>query len=79
MSLIKWEPFDDFERLFREHPLMSTRNSQAEIDEGLMHEWVPAEEALAKMKADRPEKYEGHFILKREISFLEEYLRICGK
>ena len=52
---------------------------QAEIDEGLMHEWVPAEEALAKMKADRPEKYEGHFILKREIAFLEEYLRICGK
>ena len=32
MSLIKWEPFDDFERLFREHPLMSTRNSQAGFD-----------------------------------------------
>ncbi len=49
---------------------------QAEIDEQLVHLWVPAEEALTQMKSDTPEKYEAHFILKREISFLEEYLRM---
>lgn len=32
MSLIKWEPFDEFDRLLRENPLMSTRNSQIGFD-----------------------------------------------
>ncbi len=49
---------------------------QAEIDEQLTNYWVSPEEALAKMRSDAPEKYEGHFILKREISFLEEYLKM---
>ncbi len=49
---------------------------QAEIDEQLTNYWMSPEEALAKMKSDTPEKYEGDFILKREISFLEEYLRM---
>jgi ADP-ribose pyrophosphatase YjhB (NUDIX family) len=49
---------------------------QAEIDEQLTNYWVSPEEALAKMKSDAPEKYEGNFILKREISFLEEYLKM---
>ena len=49
---------------------------QAEIDEQLTNYWLPAEEALEKMRADQPEKYEGGFILKREIAFLEEYLKI---
>ncbi len=49
---------------------------QAEIDEQLTNLWVSPEEALTKMKSDTPEKYEGHFILQREISFLEEYLRM---
>ncbi len=51
---------------------------QAEIDEQLTNYWVSPEEALAKMKSDAPEKYEGHFILKREISFLEEYLKMVN-
>ncbi len=33
MSLIKWEPFDEFDRLLRDvHPLMSTRNTQVGFD-----------------------------------------------
>ena len=33
MSLIKWEPFDEFDRLLRDHPLMSTtRNAQVGFD-----------------------------------------------
>lgn len=49
---------------------------QAEIDEQLTNLWVSPEKALAQMKSDTPEKYKGHFILQREISFLEEYLKL---
>jgi ADP-ribose pyrophosphatase YjhB (NUDIX family) len=49
---------------------------QAEIDEQLTNLWMSPEEALTQMKSDTPEKYEGYFILQREISFLEEYLRM---
>lgn len=49
---------------------------QAEIDEQLTNYWLPAEEALEKMRTDQPEKYEGGFILKREMAFLEEYLKM---
>jgi len=48
---------------------------QAEIDEQLTNLWVTPEEALEKMKSDVPTIYGGDFILKREISFLEEYLK----
>jgi len=49
---------------------------EGEIEEGQITLWIPATEALEKMKTDVPKKYEGNFILKREISFLEEYLKI---
>ncbi len=46
-----------------------------EIKEGHTTLWLPAEEALAKMKSDVPKKFEGYFILKRETTFLEEFLK----
>ena len=46
-----------------------------EIEEGQTTLWLPPEEILARMRADEPKKFEGHFILKREICFLEEYVR----
>jgi 8-oxo-dGTP diphosphatase len=46
-----------------------------EIAEGLTNIWMSPTEALEKMKADIPETYEANFILKREISFLDEYLK----
>lgn len=46
-----------------------------EIEEGQVTRWLPPQEVLAKMRTDEPKKYEGHFILAREIAFLEEYLR----
>jgi len=49
-----------------------------EIEEGLTNIWIPATEALEKMKSEAletSEKYETNFILKREISFLDEYLK----
>ncbi len=47
---------------------------EAEQEEGQETLWLLPEEALARMRADTPQKFEDHFILKREISFLEEYL-----
>lgn len=45
-----------------------------EIEEGQVTLWLDPAEALAKMKTDHPLKTEGFFILKREISFMEEFL-----
>jgi len=46
-----------------------------EIEEGQVTLWLDPIEVLEKMKTDVPGKYEGHFILKREVAFLEEFLR----
>jgi len=46
-----------------------------EIEEGQETLWVKPEEVLVKMKTDKPQEFQGHFILKREMSFLEEYLK----
>ncbi|MEY3784633.1 MAG: hypothetical protein RLZZ230_955 [Candidatus Parcubacteria bacterium] len=45
-----------------------------EIAEGQETIWLSPAAVLAKMKTDVPKANNGHFILKREISFLEEYL-----
>ncbi|PIW96868.1 ADP-ribose pyrophosphatase [Candidatus Kaiserbacteria bacterium CG_4_8_14_3_um_filter_38_9] len=47
---------------------------EGEIEEGQETLWLPPAEVQEKMKTDRPGKFEGHFILKREMSFLEEYM-----
>lgn len=49
---------------------------EGEIEEGHETLWLQPVEVLAKMMSDTPGKFEGYFILKREISFLEEYLRL---
>jgi len=46
----------------------------SELEEGQATVWLPPAVVLEKMKTDKPGKFEGHFILAREISFLEEYL-----
>ena len=48
---------------------------EGEIEEGQETLWLTPREALQKMITDEPKKYEGYFILKRETSFLEEYLK----
>jgi len=45
-----------------------------EIEEGQSTLWLPPSEVLASMETDTPGKFEGHFILEREKSFLKEYL-----
>ncbi|KND47391.1 MAG: hypothetical protein AB199_03105 [Parcubacteria bacterium C7867-004] len=44
---------------------------KGEIEEGQTTLWLTPNEALERMKTDQPKKIEGHFILKREIAFLE--------
>lgn len=46
-----------------------------EAEEGQETLWLPPTVVLEKMQSDVPGKYEGHFILQREIAFLEAYLR----
>lgn len=48
---------------------------QGEIDEGMITIWVTPNEAIEKMKTDTPDTYQGPFITKRELAFLEEYLK----
>lgn len=47
---------------------------KGEIEEGQITLWLPPKEVLARIKTDKPKKFEGYFILKREMSFLEEYI-----
>ncbi|MBP6881477.1 MAG: NUDIX domain-containing protein [Candidatus Pacebacteria bacterium] len=48
-------------------------NDEIEAEQGSL--WLPPREALEKIKSDQPNKADGYFIQKREMSFLEEYLR----
>jgi ADP-ribose pyrophosphatase YjhB (NUDIX family) len=56
-------------------PIGQPQLEKEEIEEGQTTLWLPPEEVLGKMKVDVPGKYEGYFILQREITFLEEYLK----
>ncbi|MCA9355024.1 NUDIX domain-containing protein [Candidatus Kaiserbacteria bacterium] len=52
-----------------------TKLEEGEIEEGQETLWMPPAIAFEKMKKDKPGKFEGHFILERETSFLDEYLK----
>lgn len=47
---------------------------EGEIEEGQITLWLPPTQVLENMKSDKSEQYQSSFILKREMSFLEEYL-----
>ncbi len=49
---------------------------QAEINEGLTPLWLPLSQVIKQMESENPKKYEGKFILKRELSFLREWQRL---
>lgn len=73
MSLIKWEPFDEFDRLLRDHPLMSTaRNAQVGFDMAVdVYEDgndIVAEMNVPGLKADDI-----------DVEIEDSYLRIAGR
>lgn len=47
---------------------------EGEVEKGQETLWLSPSEVLEKMKNDISEKFVSHFVLKREMSFLEEYL-----
>jgi 8-oxo-dGTP diphosphatase len=47
---------------------------EGEVEEGQETRWLKPTEVLELMKQDKPGKFEGHFILAREIALMEEYL-----
>lgn len=47
---------------------------EGEIEEGQITLWLPPAQVLENMKNDSSEEYQSDFILKREMSFLAEYL-----
>lgn len=49
--------------------------TQKELDKGFKIIWVPAEKAIEVLRDDQPNDYEGPFIQKRDLLFLEEALK----
>jgi len=47
---------------------------EGEIEEGQVTKWIKPEEVLRLMEQDKPQKFEGHFILEREKAILKEFL-----
>lgn len=48
---------------------------EGELEEGQITLWLKPEEILKKMETDKPGKFEGHFILEREKTFIQEFLK----
>ncbi|KKP70001.1 hypothetical protein A2X44_02190 [candidate division CPR3 bacterium GWF2_35_18] len=45
---------------------------QSEIDEGFRLIWITLDEAIAQLQKDQPTDYEGKFIQKRDLHFLQK-------
>ena len=46
--------------------------TQKELDEGFVLLWVPLDEAISLLEHDMPQNYEGIFVQKRDLAFLNE-------
>lgn len=56
-------------------PIAETTFEASELAAGQTNIWITPTAALEHFKTDNPTTYEGKFILPREATFLEEYLR----
>ncbi len=50
-----------------------------EIEEGLESLWVPIDKAINLLRNSKPEDYQGKFIIKRDLFFLEEIEKTLDK
>lgn len=55
-------------------PCGNTTLEQSEVDQGMVTTWVSPTEAIKLLEEDKPNMYQGHFILERELAFLNAYL-----
>jgi len=58
-------------------PLLFVSNfTEKELNQGFKIVWLSLDEAISKIKNDKPENYEGSFIQKRDIAFLRKAQQI---
>jgi 8-oxo-dGTP diphosphatase len=57
----------------------SPEYDKAEIEEGLESLWVPMEKAMTLLRNSKPDDYDGKFIVKRDLFFLEELKKTLDK
>ena len=50
--------------------------TEKEKSEGFELQWLPIKEAIKTIKAEKPDDYEGKFIVQRDLIFLEEAKKI---
>ena len=46
----------------------------SEIEQGMQTVWMTPEEAISALENDKPNMYQGNFIIERELAFLNAYL-----
>lgn len=51
-----------------------TALEQSEVDQGMETLWVTPLEAIELLEHDKPNMYQGPFIIERELAFLAEYI-----
>jgi len=49
--------------------------TKEELSDGFQIVWLSLDEAILKVKNDKPEDYEGRFIQQRDLKFLQEALK----
>lgn len=52
--------------------------TEKELSQGFKLMWLPLDEAILKIQNDKPENYEGHFIVERELAFLKKAREMGG-
>jgi len=56
-----------------------TAYEQGEIDDGMDPVWLPLDKAIESMEGENPDRYEGKFMLARDLAFLKEARDVLGK
>lgn len=55
-------------------PMGDVTLEQSEVDQGMVTVWVSPEVAIRLLEDDKPNMYQGHFIVERELAFLNAFL-----
>ena len=56
-----------------------TSYEQGEMDDGFKPMWVDIDEAIELLESDKPEVYNGRFIVVRDLVLLKEAKRLLGQ
>jgi 8-oxo-dGTP diphosphatase len=51
---------------------------EGELEEGFESIWVPLDQAISLLEADKPKEYKNKFIVKRDLVLLKEAQRLLG-